>query len=235
MRQKQSSNSHYLTNATLRQHVGRIFLNGSNTFAIPWQIPDKPPEELVPLIYIPEYESFRDELNLKLRHPVGDFLVTVFLCFLFPPLALWYYGRLRKAKAVLFEESIVKGKHMFLKGTRAQALLESLKCGYDDEHTVAYIDVLYNENEPPPEGLVVGSPTLPLLLPVSGDGTVLHPYTIDISDVLVSSVPNCKDLQKFVDREYFDFLSQLNRYLRNLTSFTIQSNEDCSEVRVGKC
>ena len=68
MRQKQKTDSHYLTNATLTQHVGRIYLNGKNTFSSPWNVPKRPPEQLIPLIYIPDYESFRNDLNTQLRY-----------------------------------------------------------------------------------------------------------------------------------------------------------------------
>ena len=44
VRQKQKVNSHYLTNAT------------------------RPPEYLLPLIFTPEYEVFRDEMNKQLRY-----------------------------------------------------------------------------------------------------------------------------------------------------------------------
>ena len=233
MRQKQKTDSHYLTNATLIQHVGRIYLNGTNTFSSPWNVPKRPPEQLIPLIYIPDYESFRNDLNTQLRYSTfWNVLCIILLCFCFPPAALFYYRSLRKHKAKLFENYIAKGNHSFLKGPRAQALLESMKCGYDDHLTVAYIDILYCENAPPPDGIVVGSPSLPLLLPISGDGSVLHPFTLDISDVLVSSVPNCKDLLKFIDREYFLFLSQLNRYLRSVTLNPIHNREDITELRV---
>lgn len=233
MRQKQKTDSHYLTNSTVSQHVGRIYLNGRNSFSDPWQVPEKPPEQLVTLIYIPEYESFRDELNTKLRHNTcGDMLIIIIYLILFPPLAFYFYNKVKKDKARMFEEYIAKGNHLFLKGPRAQALQECVKCGYDDHFAVGYIDILYNENDPAPEGLVVGSPSLPLLIPVSGDGSLIRPFTIDISDVLVSSIPNCKDLLKFIDREFFIFLSQLNRFLRSIPPFSIHSRDDITEIRV---
>ena len=68
VRQKQKVNSHYLTNATLMEHVGRIYLNGSNTFTDPWRIPTRPPDDLLPLIFMPEYEEFRDEMNRLLSY-----------------------------------------------------------------------------------------------------------------------------------------------------------------------
>ena len=137
MRQKQRVDSHYLTNSTLVQHVGRLYLDGCNSFRNPWSVPTKPPEALIPLIYIPEYEMFRDELNKKLAyHRIADSLTIVFLCFLFPPLALWFHTKLRREKAAVFENYIAKGSNLFLKGPRAQALLECIKCGYDDDCTV---------------------------------------------------------------------------------------------------
>lgn len=96
----------------------------------------------------------------------------------FPPLAHWLLRYLRKKKAHVFENYITKGTHFFLRGPRAQALLESVKCGYDDKYSLAYIDVLYLENAPVPEGITVGSPVLPLLLAISGEGTMLNPYTL---------------------------------------------------------
>lgn len=74
--QKQKVNSHYLTTATLSDHAGRIYLNGSNTLRNPWRVPLRPPEHLQPLVFLPEYESFRDELNLMLAfHPLTDALL----------------------------------------------------------------------------------------------------------------------------------------------------------------
>ena len=60
----------------------------------------------------------------------------------FPPLAHWLLRYLRKKKAHVFENYITKGTHFFLRGPRAQALLESVKCGYDDKYSLAYIDIL---------------------------------------------------------------------------------------------
>ena len=68
VRQKQKVNSHYLTIATLTEHVGRIYLDGANSFSAPWRVPARPPEYLLPLIFTPEYEVFRDEMNKQLRY-----------------------------------------------------------------------------------------------------------------------------------------------------------------------
>lgn len=56
---------------------------------------------------------------------------------------------------------------------------------------------------------------------------------VDLSDVLVSSVPNCKELQKFIDREYKRFLLELNVLLRSLQPIEIHSRNDVVEIRVG--
>lgn len=232
MRQKQKKDSHYLTNSNLKNHVGRLYLNGNNSLFNPWSVPNKPSEELIPLIYIPEYESFRDELNVKLSYYlVSDLIVLFLLCLLFPPLAYWFYRKLHRDKAILFENYIAKSNHFFIKGPRAEALLESVKCGFDDECTVAYIDILYTENTPAPEGMNVGSPSLPILLPLSGTGTQQHPYALDLSDVLVSSIPN-GNYNTFIDKEYFAFISQLNRYLRSTNTLTMQTRDELPEIRV---
>lgn len=96
----------------------------------------------------------------------------------FPPLSFWLSHYLHKRKALLFESYITSGTHFFLRGPRAQALLESVKCGYDDKYSIAYIDLLYLENTPIPEGITVGSPVLPVMLAISGEGTLLNPYTL---------------------------------------------------------
>ena len=57
---------------------------------------------------------------------------------------------------------------------------------------------------------------------------------VDLSDVLVSSIPNCKDLQKFVDKEYKHFLLELNIYLRALQHVEIKTRSDVIETRVGE-
>ena len=71
------------------------------------------------------------------------------------------------------------------------------------------------------------------MLLISGDGTVLKPYTIDLSDVLVISIPNCKDLQKFIDREFKLFLLDLNRLLRAVEPIQASQRGDVIAVRVG--
>lgn len=75
---------------------------------------------------------------------------------MFPPIAFYVHYRLRRSRALAFENYIACGNHSFLRGPRAQALLESVKCGYDDKYSVAYIDLLYLETTSPPEGLTVG-------------------------------------------------------------------------------
>ena len=57
---------------------------------------------------------------------------------------------------------------------------------------------------------------------------------VDLSDVLVFSIPNCKDLQKFVDKEYKHFLLELNIYLRALQHVEIKTRSDVIETRVGE-
>lgn len=181
VRQKQKLNSHYLTIATLSEHVGRFYLNGHNSFSSPWEVPVRPPEYLMPLIFLPEYESFRNELNsLLVYHPFWDYLSLLVTLLLFPPAAMWLYTKKRRDHASLFERYIARGTHFFLRGPRAQALLESVKCGYDDKYSIAYIDILYLETMPPPEGIELGSPKLPLNIVVSGEGTLLNPYTIGV-------------------------------------------------------
>lgn len=179
IRQKQKINSHYLTMGNLSDHVGRVYLNGHNTFRDPWRLPVRPPEQLMPLIFLPEYESFRDELNSLLSFSkLGEKIILFLLILLFTPVAYAYYISLRRKRAKLFEEYIAKGTHFFIRGPRAQALLESVKCGYDDTYSIAYVDILYLENITPPEGIELGSPCLPLNLAISGEGTPLNPYTI---------------------------------------------------------
>ena len=50
--------------------------------------------------------------------------------------------------------------------------------------------------------------------------------------MLVSSVPNCKELHKFIDREYKRFLLELNVLLRSLQPIEIHSRNDVVEIRV---
>ena len=179
IRQKQKANSHYLTMGNLSDHVGRVYLNGHNTFRDPWRVPIRPPEYLIPLVFLPEYKSFRDDLNSLLNYSkFGEKLILTVLTLLFPPVAYFYYMHIRKKRATLFEEYISKGTHFFIRGPRAQALQESVKCGYDDKHSIAYIDILYLDTVSPPDGIELGSPSLPLNLAISGDGTALNPYTI---------------------------------------------------------
>ena len=71
------------------------------------------------------------------------------------------------------------------------------------------------------------------MLLISGDGTVLKPYTIDLSDVLVISIPNCKDLQKCLDREMKLVLLDLNRLLRAVEPIQASQRGDVIAVRVG--
>lgn len=63
---------------------------------------------------------------------------------------------------------------------------------------------------------------------------MLNPYTVDLSDVLVISIPNCKDLQKFIDREFKLFLLDLNRLLRAVEPIHVFMRPDVIGVRVGK-
>ena len=42
--------------------------DGANSFSDPWRVPARPPEYLLPLIFTPEYEVFRDEMNKQLRY-----------------------------------------------------------------------------------------------------------------------------------------------------------------------
>ena len=55
---------------------------------------------------------------------------------------------------------------------------------------------------------------------------------VDLSDVLVSSIPNCQELHKFIDKEYKEFLLDLNIQLRSLPRIQVRSREDISELRV---
>ena len=45
-------------------------------------------------------------------------------------------------------------------------------------------------------------------------------------------MPNCKDLLKFIDKEYKLFLLELNIYLRALPHIEVKTRSDVVEVRV---
>ena len=89
-------------------------------------------------------------------HFFSDRSSLTLICLVFPPIAFYVHYRLRRSRALAFENYIACGNHSFLRGPRAQALPESVKCGYDDHYSVAYIDLLYLETTSPPEGLTVG-------------------------------------------------------------------------------
>lgn len=48
----------------------------------------------------------------------------------------------------------------------------------------------------------------------------------------MSSIPNCKDLQKFIDKEYKKFLLELNVQLRSLSPIEVHSRNDIVDIRV---
>ena len=79
-----------------------------------------------------------------------------------------------------------------------------------------------------PNSDFTGSPRLPMLLHISGDGKPSSPFHLDLNDVLNSSIPSLPVLHDFVDNRWVYFVMSLNEQLRTVNDDFLHS---CTELK----
>lgn len=213
-----------LKESDLNDHVYRLHLSGDNSPTSPWKLELQPPEEIQDIIFEQEFTRLALKINSSLEWPResrksmffsgGNWLYLVACC-LCQPFASEIIN-LRKLKRLnILKRILCRYNHGFLKGPRARALLNSVKLGYSADLSLAYLEILYKENNfvSSPE---VGKPRLPMVLLLSGCGTYESPYYLDAADLLVRSIPQYSRLTQFIDEPWIELVAELNARLRTV-------------------
>lgn len=209
----------------LEDHVYRLYLQGDNNSNSPWHLDVEPPAAISSIIYVDEFQALAKRINTAMSWPKSgltswgslfSLLLTV-LCY--PMLSeLIKYRKHRRVNAL--KRILSRYNHAFLRGARARALLNTVKLGYSPDYTLAYIEILYKENDVTQNDLAcpIGKPRLPMVLLLSGCGTYNNPYFLDPTDLLVRSVPQCAELTTFIDDAWIEVVAEINARLRVINS-----------------
>ena len=95
----------------------------------------------------------------------------------------------------------------------------SLRIGISPDATLAYIDILFNEEEYSPAMKPinpVGQPKLPAAFKLAGLGTYWSPFYVDTNDMILQAVPQTDVASVFIDEEWISFIVELNTVLRTV-------------------
>ena len=209
----------------LSDHVYRLYLFGDNTPSSPWRLDSNVPEELESIVLAKEYGEFINSVNAALSWQqkklfgifsipanIGGLLYLACCVFVYPLASeVENFRRYRRLNAL--KSLISRYNHAFLRGTRARALLDSVKLGYTPDCSLAYIEILHKEGDSLPLDNI-GMPRLPMVLLLSGSGTYKSPFFLDPCDLLVQAVPQCEELSTFIDDAWIELVAELNSRLR---------------------
>ncbi|RHY32772.1 hypothetical protein DYB32_002261 [Aphanomyces invadans] len=202
----------------LKIHMARIYLSGNNTQENPLRLHADVPRGLDLVLDKDKFKNLAEHVNSILAFSTGGsmlFNLTKMLCY---PLAsdVMFYRRHKKFNAL--KRWMSKYNHECMLGARSRSMANALKLGYCADYSLAYIELLYVENNPSsciprPPG-IVGKPHLPLVLLFAGLGTYESPLYLDPNDLLVRSVPQSPELTAFIDEAWIEIIADLNAMLR---------------------
>jgi hypothetical protein len=205
----------------LPEHMARIYFSGTNDRHAPLKMRTTVPEPLKSVLYEEEFKQFAERINTALIWPEGIlaswgnlfYFVVCFVCLPWASEVLQYRRHLR---INALKRIVGRYNHACMKGPRARGLLNAVKLGYSGDYSLVYLELLYKESSksiciPTTK---IGRPGLPLVLLFAGCGTYNSPFYLDPNDLLVRSVPQCPELNAFIDDPWIEFVAELNALLR---------------------
>eukprot|EP00899_Mesostigma_viride_P025225 jgi/Mesvir1/5888/Mv00660-RA.1 len=189
----------------------RLYFVGCNSFGQPWKLPLKPPREVENYVFEDAYVKFAETCNgIASFHwwEESVFWVLWGLCY---PLSWTWQQWCGKQRAQRLHHYIKhEYVHSCLRSCRARALQEGLQFGCTPDHSLAYIGVYLQGDEPrrpPAEALA----RLPFTILFAGDGSYMLPYQLVSDDVITSFVGQI--LQPLI---WSRLVAGLNARLRNV-------------------
>jgi len=196
-----------LQDGDVPMHLYRVYLSGYNLIYDPWVVDENPPEAAAHLLDAEKYRAMALKVNALAPHLGQTKVVSFLLHLLCYPLGSLYLRRQQRIRAYVLREYFHAYDHDCVISARSRALMNTFKFRTDPECTVAYIDII----GPKP---VDRESHLPLILFLTGDGSYWSPYQVDVSDILVRSVPHLVELETFIDQAWLQMLGKLNAALR---------------------
>ncbi|RHY24980.1 hypothetical protein DYB25_002636 [Aphanomyces astaci] len=200
----------------LKIHMARIYLTGNNTQEAPLTLHPDVPRGLEQVLDKDKYKNLADHVNSILAFSTGGSVLFNITRFLFYPLATDVMVFRRHKKFNALKRWMSKYNHECMLGPRSRAMANAIKLGYCTDYSLAYIELLYVENNPSkcmPRQLV-GKPRLPLVLLFAGLGSYESPLYLDPNDLLVRSLPQSPELTAFIDEAWIEIIADLNAMLR---------------------
>ena len=102
---------------------------------------------------------------------------------------------------------------------KQRAAQNSLRIGISPDSTLAYIDILYDEesfHRRVKPLCPIGQVRLPASFKVAGLGTYFSPYYIDTNDLILQAVPQTDIPSSFINDSWISFVINLNAILRTI-------------------
>eukprot|EP00002_Diphylleia_rotans_P025669 TRINITY_DN5081_c0_g1_i4.p1 TRINITY_DN5081_c0_g1~~TRINITY_DN5081_c0_g1_i4.p1 ORF type:complete len:1146 (+),score=205.31 TRINITY_DN5081_c0_g1_i4:126-3563(+) len=193
----------------VKHHLTRLYFWGDNTYTFPWRlqmIPANHELKIKKAVLEKEYKIFTHLCNEHAAWKTWEGLTYFLLIFMYPLAKLFQSWR-RKVHVGDLEDFVRNFyKDTFLRSGKSKAHLNPIKFGTTSDFSMAYIDILQYEVS---STLTVGCPKFPMILLLSGNGTFLSPYNLNLEDVYSASL--------FMRCEYHDwtqFALEFNNIIR---------------------
>ena len=98
----------------------------------------------------------------------------------------------------------MKYDHRCFKNNLQRAASDSLRIGFSNDFTVAYLDILFDdgpESELAPKDFPIGQPRLPAAFRVGGMGIYSSPWCLSSDDVLLQGIYGAESVEAFISKE----------------------------------
>lgn len=221
-----------LTDPDMPFHAYRLNLYGCNepfkSRGGAWHLSTKRPACLKPTLKKEEYRKFVLELNALLAWKVysWDVIFYYLLLLIAPPLAAFIMRKLRHRRTKLFLQFIAYYDHACFRCPMQRKAKNSLRLNISPDSTLAYIDILFDENQFSRDCkplCPIGQTKLPAAFRFAGLGTYSSPWYIDTNDLILQAVSQTDVAHAFIDETWITFIFKLNTLLRTVQCDAVYS------------
>lgn len=160
------------------------------------------------------WRLFADECTYMAQWEAWETSVYNILCYLYYPIALMFVASRRQLHLRRLHAFFLQHSQNFMNSAQSirRVLQTSVCLGVSDDCTLVWLDFFQTQQDAMPSGIRVGKPSLPGVLVCSGDGSLWHPYHIDLSDPMTKICG-----AQFFGPNFFRFACLLNACLRPLS------------------
>ncbi|KAJ1393457.1 hypothetical protein B484DRAFT_439334, partial [Ochromonadaceae sp. CCMP2298] len=218
---------HRLLDQDLIFHSCRINLLGANhpwmMHGGAWHMPEQRPVSLRPTLRRAEYRALAERVNSSLGwEPLGVEMLAYYLtAIVAPPLAAHLMTMFSKRRAALLLRIVAKYDYACFRSPKQRKECSSLRVGISPCATLAYMDILFDEESYGDRMLplgTLGQMKLPACFKLAGLGTYSTPYYVDTNDLLLQAVPQTDIPSSFINDAWIAFIVELNKTLRTVQS-----------------